>query len=57
MTAFVDKTKQFEKACKTMENIRQAAKAGDKEAQQLLEFSEKLPAAFLMADLSKYRPK
>jgi hypothetical protein len=47
--------KAFEDALKLMKALREAAANGDKEAQLLLEMSEKNPAGFVMTDLSKWR--
>ena len=53
----MNQTAAFEEAVKTMDNIRAAAKEGDEEAKILLEMADKLQPGFLLADLSKYRPK
>jgi len=56
MSEFIDQTAAFERACKTMDNIRKAAEAGDKEAQLLLKMSEENNPGFILADLRKWRP-
>ena len=53
----MNQTAAFNEAVETMNAIRKAAAEGDEYALLLLRFAEKNPAAFVQADLSKYRTK
>ena len=53
----MNQTPAFEEAVKTMANIRAAAAAGDEEAVRLLKMADANSPAFVLADISKYRPQ
>ena len=53
----MNQTAAFEEAIATMNAIRKAAAEGDTYAATLLSMSEKNPAGFVLADITKYRPK
>ena len=53
----MNQTPAFEEAVKTMANIRAAAEAGDEEAVILLKMANANSPAFVLADISKYRPE
>lgn len=53
----MNQTAAFEDARKTVQNIREAAAAGDKEAQELLKLFDGCSPAAVFVDISKYRPK
>ena len=51
----MNQTAAFEEAVRVMNNLRAAAEAGDKEAQELLAMADANHPGFVLADLSKYR--
>ena len=53
----MDQSAAFKEAVQTIANLREAAAAGDEEAQRLLALADAAHPSFVMADLRKYRPE